>query len=92
MKSLDTNILVYAANHGCAEHEQAKEIAESLMNDPASWIIADQVLFEYYRILRSPSILEKPLIAAEAARHIAFLREDVGCMHCAYALDLWGSR
>lgn len=90
MKSLDTNILIYAANQGCDEHVVARELAESLIDEPGDWILADQVLFEYYRALRNPVILERPLSAKQAARQVRFLREEAGCLHCAYASDLWG--
>ena len=34
MKSLDTNLLVYAANEGCKEHAVARELAETLLAEP----------------------------------------------------------
>jgi predicted nucleic acid-binding protein len=89
MKSLDTNLLIYAANKGCEEHSVARELAESLIAEPRDWMLADQVLFEYYRALRNPAILERPLSAKKAAGQVRFLREEAGCMHCAYSSDLW---
>ena len=91
MKSLDTNLLIYAANEGCKEHAVARELAESLLAEPLEWMLADQVLFEYYRALRNPYILERPLSAEQAANQVRFLREEAGCLHCAYSLDLWDS-
>lgn len=91
MKSLDTNLLIYAANKGCKEHAVARELAETLLEEPQEWMLADQVLFEYYRALRNPHILEHPLNAEEAAYQVRFLREEAGCLHCAYSLDLWDS-
>jgi predicted nucleic acid-binding protein len=61
MNSLDTNILIYAVNSGCEEHEAARGVYEALLEDPTAWIVSDQVLFEFYRGLRHPKILEKPL-------------------------------
>ena len=89
MKSLDTNLLIYAANESCKEHPVARELAESLLAEPQEWMLADQVLFEYYRALRNPHILERPLTAERAANQVRFLREEAGCLHCAYSLDLW---
>lgn len=91
MKSLDTNLLIYAANQGCTEHAIARQLAESILAEPQEWMLADQVLFEYYRALRNPVILEHPLTAKKAAEQVRFLREEAGCMHCAYSLDLWDS-
>ncbi len=47
MKSLDTNLLIYAANRSCREHSVAREFAEALVAQPREWIVADQVLYEY---------------------------------------------
>jgi predicted nucleic acid-binding protein len=42
------------------------------------------VLFEYYRLVRNPAVLSKPLSAGEAARRLRYFREQLGCPHCAY--------
>jgi predicted nucleic acid-binding protein len=89
MNSLDTNILIYAINSGCEEHDRAKRIYESMLADASNWIISDQVLFELYRGLRSGKILEKPLTHSKALKQIVFLREDSGVLHCAYETNFW---
>jgi len=35
MKSLDTNILVYAVNQGSARHEKARQVYEAMLERPA---------------------------------------------------------
>jgi toxin-antitoxin system PIN domain toxin len=89
MQSLDTNILVYAVNQGCAEHERARRVYESMLENPAGWIVSDQVLFEFYRALRNPRILERPLDHAAALHQIRFLREESGVLHCGYDTRFW---
>ena len=89
MKSLDTNVLVYATNRNSGEHAVAKEIYAALLEEPQQWIVADQVLFEFYRALRSPRVLEKPQSAKKALQQIRFLREEAGCRHCAYSPKDW---
>jgi predicted nucleic acid-binding protein len=84
VKSLDTNILYFATNLSCPEHKNALRLVEQMVEQPRSWIIADQVLFEYYRLIRNPAVLAKPLSASEAARRLRFFREEIGCLHCAY--------
>jgi predicted nucleic acid-binding protein len=84
VKSLDTNILYFATNVRCPEHGKSLRLVEEVIADPRSWIIADQVLFEYYRLIRNPAVLAKPLSAAQAASRLRFFREDIGCLHCAY--------
>lgn len=89
MRSLDTNILVYAANEDCPEHRRAYRIVENALAQPRDWIVAEQVLFEFYKALRNPKILTQPLSAPEAAERIRFLRERSGFMVCAYELRFW---
>ena len=84
MKSLDTNILIYAANLAAPEHGRAREVVDAMLADPSEWILADQVLWEFYKALRHPLILSKPRTASQAAEHVRFLREDSGVACCAY--------
>ena len=89
LSSLDTNILLYAANRDCPEHTQCHTLLREAMKDAENWVIADQVLFELYRALRNTHILSIPLSSAEAAAHIGILREKIGFMHCWYDGDCW---
>jgi predicted nucleic acid-binding protein len=79
MKSLDTNILIYASNEDGPEHRKARDLVESLLDDADDWIIADQVLIETYRALRNPAVLQHPLGADEAWALVHFYREEAGC-------------
>lgn len=89
MNSLDTNILIYAVNADCQEHERAIAIYQSMLDSPEEWILSDQVLFEFYRALRNSRILEHPLGHHEALDQITILREKSGIQHCAYETDFW---
>lgn len=89
MNSLDTNILIYAVNADCPEHEKSRRVYESMLHAPREWILSDQVLFEFYRALRNPKILEKPLSHKKAFKHIHFLRDESGVAHCAYESGFW---
>ena len=55
MKSLDTNILLYAADEDCREHAAALEVVNDALRSPADWMLADQVLFEMYAGLSTPA-------------------------------------
>jgi len=89
MKSLDTNILLYAADEDCREHAAAIRLLNEALRSPAEWMLSDQVLFEMYAGLRHPSVFAKPLSAAEAARRVAFLRDESGFSFCCYELRSW---
>jgi len=89
MKCLDTNILLYAADEDCREHDAAIRLVNEALRSPADWILADQVLFEMYAGLRHSAVFAKPLSAKEAARRVAFLRDESGFSCCCYELRLW---
>jgi len=90
MKSLDTNILLYALNTDCAEHHRAVALVEDALAAPDAWIIADQVYFELYRLLRNPAVLTNPLSAGEADHTVSWYRSRSGWLHCSYEIDMMG--
>jgi uncharacterized protein len=89
VNSLDTNILVYAANEDCPEHARALAVVNAMLAKPGEWILADQVLWEYYKAQRNPKIFTKPRSASQASRQLEFLRETCGMAHCAYETTLF---
>ena len=89
MNSLDTNILVYAADEDAAEHEAASALVDEMLTNPMDWMIADQVLFEFYRAIRNPRIFRHPLGAQEAALRLKFLKSESGVARCCYDIDQW---
>ncbi len=88
LKSLDTNILLYAINADCPEHRVCADMVKSALDEGPSWIIADQVWFELYRLLRNPAVLTKPLGAEEAASTVAWYRGRSGWQHCAWETSM----
>jgi predicted nucleic acid-binding protein len=89
LNSLDTNILVYAADEDSIEHKAASAVVDEMLANPERWILADQVLFEFYRAIRSSRILRNPLSAPEAALRLQFLQSESGVARCCYGLDQW---
>ena len=89
LSSLDTNILVYAADADSKEHGPALALLEDALQRPKEWMLADQVLFEFYKALRNPRIFRHPLEAGPAAERVGFLREDSGFLCCCYELEHW---
>lgn len=72
MNSLDPNILLDAANVGAPEHAKALAVVDDMIANPSEWILADQVLWEDYKALRYPKILQKPRTAMQAAEQLLF--------------------
>lgn len=88
MKSIDTNVFLYAVNSDCPEHEKAKKLVKDALKNPAEWLMADQVWFELYRLLRNPSVLKNPLGAQQAADTISWYRYKTGWLSCAWEPDM----
>lgn len=89
MRSLDTNVLLYAADEDCPEHEAALRLLDHALATPHEWILADQVLFEFYVGLRHPRVFAYPLSAEEAVQRVAFLRDESGFSFCCHELRSW---
>ncbi len=91
MKSLDTNVLFYALNSDCREYDSCRTLIEKALSRPREWIIADQVWFELYRLLRNSTVLEKPLNAEQAAGAVDWYRNKSGWLRCAWEPDMMKS-
>ena len=90
MKSMDTNVLLYAINKDCPEHDRCASLVRQALGEAESWVIADQVWFELYRLLRNPAVLSNPLDASDAAATIAWYRNKSGWLHCAWDIGMMG--
>jgi toxin-antitoxin system PIN domain toxin len=84
MMSLDTNVLFYSLNEDCPEHSACLALVHEALTRPQDWIVADQVWFELYRLLRNPLVLRQPLPATEASQKIDWFRSRSGWAHCAW--------
>jgi predicted nucleic acid-binding protein len=76
--SFDTNILFYASIEDCAEHGPSQEAVRAALLRPDECLIADQVYFELYRLLRNPAVLRIPFDAPKAADLVRWYRERSG--------------
>ena len=84
MNSLDTNVLLYATNGDCPEHERAHALVSRALAGEGLWIVADQVWFELYRLLRNPAVFGQPLSAKTAAETIQWYQDKSGWLRCAW--------
>ncbi|HEY9304984.1 MAG TPA: type II toxin-antitoxin system VapC family toxin [Mycobacterium sp.] len=66
MLSIDTNVLLYAQNQDCPEHDAAAAfLAECAARSDIA--VCELVLMELYQLLRNPTVVTRPLDAPEAA-------------------------
>ena len=84
MNSFDTNVLLYAVNSDSDDHAACKQIVDIALAEPDSWIMAEQVWFELYRLLRNPNVLRRPLTAVQAADLVVWYRNRSGWKQCAW--------
>ena len=89
LSSLDTNILLYAANEDAPEHAVCATFLQHVIEESSDWIIADQVYLELYRALRNPKVMSHPLSPRQAASHLSVIRDEMGIMHCGYTSECW---
>ena len=84
MISFDANILFYASIRECDEQERAIASVQEALRSPQNCIIADQVYFELYRLLRNPAVVKNPIAAPEAAELVSWYRDRSGFGRCAW--------
>lgn len=70
---VDTNILFYAANADCPEHDAARAFLGSRRLNTET-VISELVLVELYRLLRNPAVCAHPMDAPDAAAWVGTFR------------------
>jgi hypothetical protein len=66
MKLVDTNVLLYAVNADCREHEVARAALEDGLSDAAGLAFAWLALIGFLRLATRRGILARPLAAEQA--------------------------
>ena len=74
MTSVDTNILVYAANPSAARHEKALAFMNSYRNKEL--VLCELILIELYMALRNPAIFPTPYSASQSASYCQKLKTN----------------
>lgn len=71
---VDTNVLLYAANSACEEHEAAREFLLAAAASADRWYLTDAILYEFLRVATHPKVFPKPLGWREALGFLQPLR------------------
>lgn len=74
MISLDSNLLIYAYDADCPFHEDANLFLQSI-RERTDIVLSEFTLVEFYRLLRNPAVLGRPLSAEDAVELIMSYRE-----------------
>jgi toxin-antitoxin system PIN domain toxin len=72
---VDTNVLVYAANRDCVEHEAAQSALEGWLNGAVPWALGWNIVYEFLRVVTHPKVFRYPLRPDMA---LAFVEPIVG--------------
>lgn len=58
---VDTNILLYAVNTDCAEHERCREFLEQCRAGSGRWYLTWSIAYEFLRVSTHPRVFPAPL-------------------------------
>lgn len=73
MKTIDTNILVYAHREEFANHRLAKELLESIVLSDNPWVLLWPCIYEFIRIITHPKLFHPPTPVNIGMKAINFL-------------------
>lgn len=86
MISVDTNILIYAANPAAKRHKKALAFMNSFSNKEL--VICELVLVELYMALRNPAVFPKPYTAKQAADYCMKLKTHPKWLYVDYEPEI----
>lgn len=84
--SIDTNLLFFAYAEDRPEHSPAKAFLNGRLR-AEDVVLSEFVLIEFYRLLRNPAVLTKPLSPGEAAKVIDAWRSHPHWQIAGFAAD-----
>jgi hypothetical protein len=86
---IDTNILLYAINRDCPEHDPARVFLEGTRRGPGHYYLTDGIAYEFLRVATHPRVFPHPLRAADALHFIELLAGSPGILWLAVADGHW---
>lgn len=75
---IDTNVLVYAANRGSAEHDRCRTLLDTSRRNGAAWFLTWGICYEFLRVVTHPRVLRRPWTARAANRFLSALLDSPG--------------
>ena len=63
---VDTNILLYAANRGCPEHDFSVDFLQKATASGDTCFVPENIIYEFLRVATHPRVFPQPLRASEA--------------------------
>jgi len=75
---VDTNILVYAANIDCVEHDRCSQLVGGWRSSPAPWCVTHGILYEFLSVITHRGELASPWSVAKAWGFVESLLDSPG--------------
>ena len=63
---IDTNVLLYAVNRGCPEHEFCVNFLRETVAAGDTCFVPENIIYEFLRVATHPRVFPQPLRASEA--------------------------
>ncbi len=57
---VDTNVLVYAADQSCAEHQACRAQLEKWRSETLPWYLTWNIIYEFVRVVSHPKVFRQP--------------------------------
>ena len=76
MLTVDTNLLIHAADPDSSRHARAKEFFHDASKGGEEFVLCELVLLELYMQLRNPAVFRKPYSAKEASGYCRALKQN----------------
>ena len=67
---IDTNVLLYAANRACSEHEFCVNFLRESVAAGDTCFVPENVIYEFLRVATHPRVFPQPLRASEAVNFL----------------------
>ena len=75
---VDTNVLVYAADAGAAEHERCRTLVEQWRRQSGAWYLTWGICYEFLRIVTHQKVFRRPWSIDGAVRFLTILQASPG--------------
>jgi toxin-antitoxin system PIN domain toxin len=67
---VDTNILLYAANRACPEHQLCLDFLRAIVSSGDICFVPENIIYEFLRVATHPRVFPQPLRASEAVHFL----------------------
>jgi len=73
---VDTNVLVYAADHRAQEHERCRALLDMWRGQSGAWYLTWGICYEFLRVVTHPRVFREPWSAKSALDFLGAIQES----------------